>query len=129
MTADLTARITEILREHRPGRVLLADDLIAEQEARYAALIAEAAEQHYRPRVETVEQLDALLTEWALAEDGSIFAPRALQEIRDRHTRASQSVCDCLDSDHENVLHDLATDDVPVLLRLIDHLWSPGVGE
>ncbi|KLO25882.1 hypothetical protein ABW16_21450 [Mycolicibacter heraklionensis] len=50
MATDFTARITEILREYAypaaPTHV--------------ANLIAQAAEEHYRPRIETVEQLDAL---------------------------------------------------------------------
>ncbi len=53
MTADFTARITEILRGQFP---LNGNDV----HAHVAALIAQAAEQHYRPRIETIEQLDAL---------------------------------------------------------------------
>ena len=67
-------------------------------------------------------QVADLLSEWADGPDGSIFAPRSLQDIRDRLARASQLTCDCLNSDHENALHDLASDDVPVLLRLVDLL-------
>lgn len=46
----LQDRIAEILRGTLPKGC----------DERVAALIAEAAEQHYRPRIETVEQLDAL---------------------------------------------------------------------
>jgi len=45
---DLTARITEILRSPDYSGHLLAPK------------IAAAAEEHYRPRIETPEQLDAL---------------------------------------------------------------------
>lgn len=69
-------------------------------------------------------QASELLSQWADSPDGSVFAPRSLQDIRDRLTRANQLACDCLDSDHENALHDLAHDDVPVLLRLVDHLLT-----
>lgn len=75
---DLTARITEILREHELDDVeqtkvgwrlhCVCDrsfdtedqERADEHSAHVAALIAAAAEEHYRPRVETVEQLDAL---------------------------------------------------------------------
>lgn len=140
---DFTARITEELRalpspigaepftENDDGAPMWLSCLPWELLlCKIAKIVAAAAEEYYRPRVETVEQLDALLAEWAMSEDGSIFAPRSLQDIRDRHARSNQLVCNCLDSDHENALHDLAINDVPVLLRLIEHLvlWSPGAG-
>lgn len=66
MTADLTARITEILREHFceyiGGTCLCGEPFVRlrDHSDHVAALIAEVAEQHYRPKVETVEQLLAL---------------------------------------------------------------------
>jgi hypothetical protein len=54
---DFTASITEILRDPARGIQECADD------------IAAAAEEHYRPRVETIEQLDALPVGAVLKED------------------------------------------------------------
>lgn len=59
--ADLTARITEILRDNIPIRrsdcKLGVSDLVLKVTAHE---LAAAAEQHYRPRIETVEELDSL---------------------------------------------------------------------
>ena len=52
----------------------------------------------------------------------SIFAPETLQQVRDRIARIDSTACMCGDTPHENALHDLAHDDVPVLLRAIDRL-------
>jgi hypothetical protein len=64
---DFTARITEILTGPLEGngqdRIYLNFNgyrLSRSVAASFANLIAQAAEDHYRPRVETTEQLDAL---------------------------------------------------------------------
>lgn len=49
---DLTERITEILRYH----------LVTDVDSVITKKLAAAAEQHYRPSIDTVEQLDALPT-------------------------------------------------------------------
>lgn len=52
----------------------------------------------------------------------SIFAPESLEDVRQRLARIEATGCPCLESDHQNALHDLAHDDVPVLLRVIEQL-------
>lgn len=64
--------------------------------------------------------VDAALAAHKFSPDGSIWAPETLQEVRDRLSRIKAAGCPCLESDHLNALHDLAHDDVPVLLQLIE---------
>lgn len=67
--------------------------------------------------------VDALLNEWADGEDGSIFAPRAIDDVHSRIDIARvKTDCRCGDSSHENAIHDLVADHLPVLLRLIETL-------
>lgn len=56
------------------------------------------------------------------AASDSVFAPKSLEDIRQRLAVLKQSECNCTDGPHENALHDLALDDVPVLLRVIEQL-------
>ncbi|WP_065286731.1 hypothetical protein [Mycolicibacter kumamotonensis] len=68
---DLTARIAEILHGHswRLGSGSSREDV--------AALIAAAAEQHYRRRIETVEQLDALPEDSVVRDDSRYVYEKA----------------------------------------------------
>ena len=52
----------------------------------------------------------------------SLFAPGFVQDVRDRLDRIERAGCPCDESVHLNALHDLAHDDVPVLLRAIEVL-------
>jgi hypothetical protein len=52
----------------------------------------------------------------------SIFAPESLDDVRARLASIEETGCPCLEGDHQNALHDLAHDDVPVLLRAIEQL-------
>lgn len=54
------------------------------------------------------------------ASSYSLFAPATLQDIRNRLSCIAASECDCGESPHENAVHDLIADDVPVLLRVIE---------
>lgn len=56
------------------------------------------------------------------AASHSLFKPESLQDVRDRLARIDASPCRCADTPHENALHDLANDDVPVLLKVVDQL-------
>lgn len=80
---SLTRRITEILTEHMGwlanngfGSYCRCDqdfESLREHRIHVAALIAAAAQEHYRPVIETVEQLDAL-------PDGSVYVSDSHQE-------------------------------------------------
>ena len=63
-----------------------------------------------------------LLLSHKFGPNGSIFSPESLQEIRDRLAHIEASECDCDESPHLDALHDVARDDVPVLLALVDQL-------
>lgn len=52
-------------------------------------------------------------------ESDSLFAPESVQDVRERLARIESAGCPCVESDHLNALHDLAHDDVPVLLCVI----------
>lgn len=52
----------------------------------------------------------------------SLFAPETLEDIRCRLSFIAASECNCIEGPHENALHDLAHDDVPVLLQVIERL-------
>jgi len=52
----------------------------------------------------------------------SMFAPESLDDIRRRLAFIESSECECDTTPHENAIHDLAFDDVPVLLRVIEKL-------
>lgn len=54
------------------------------------------------------------------ASSYSLFAPATLQDIRNRLSFIAASECNCGDGIHENAVHDLIEDDVPVLLRVIE---------
>ena len=75
--SELQDRITEILRDNIPIRrsdcKLGVSDLVLKVTAHE---LAEAAEQHYRPRIETVEQLDALPDGVVVASSADTFAAR-----------------------------------------------------
>ena len=80
-TPDLTVRITEILRKHQWRKYedrCRCDDpgTYDEHPDHVAALIAQAAEQYYRPGIETVEQLDALPDGVVVASSADTFAAR-----------------------------------------------------
>lgn len=63
---------------------------------------------------------DAALAAHKFSPDGSIFAPETLDEVRDRLDWIEATGCPCSDSEHLRSLHDLAHDDVPVLLKVIE---------
>lgn len=69
-------------------------------------------------------QIDALVQ----AASDSLFAPETLDDIRQRLVFIQASECNCGDSPHENALHDLVDDDVPVLLRVIEQLTAGRTG-
>lgn len=52
----------------------------------------------------------------------SIFAPGSLADIKCRLSFIEASECNCVEGPHENALHDLVRDDVPVLLKVVDQL-------
>lgn len=52
----------------------------------------------------------------------SMFAPGSLDDIRRRLAFIESSECECDTTPHENAIHDLVHDDVPVLLRVIEKL-------
>lgn len=68
------------------------------------------------------DRVDELLEARHLDPDVSMFAPETLQEVRDRLEYIDDNECNCGESQHENALHDLAHDDVPALLHVIDLL-------
>ena len=116
---SLTERITEILTSRPP----VAAGGYWHPEV-MAALIAQAAEEHYRPRVETVEQLDAL-------PGGSVVAPPNITYATDIGAVAVKW------PDHYLAFHHgpwyqtgyerpcpSAEIDLPAVV-----LWSPGAGE
>ena len=80
---SLTERITEILREHFPeyisGSCLCGAefDKYIEYNDHVAPLIAAAAEQHYRRRIETVEQLDTLPEDSVVRDDSRYVYEKA----------------------------------------------------
>lgn len=98
MPTDFTARITEIVAAHC-GRFASLDTL--------AAQLAKAAEEHYRPRIETVEALNAL-------PDGT-FVRSAYGEIME-HRRG------------KGWWRYGADPGLPLELPAVV-LWSPGAGE
>lgn len=56
------------------------------------------------------------------ASSDSIFSPESLADIACRLSFIEASECNCVEGPHENALHDLARDDVPVLLKAVDRL-------
>lgn len=56
------------------------------------------------------------------ATGDSLWAPESLKEVRDRLEYIDAHECHCGEGPHANALHDLAHDDVPVLLRVIEQL-------
>lgn len=56
------------------------------------------------------------------ASGDSLFSPEKLQDVCDRLEYIDAHECDCGETPHEDALHDLAHDDVPVLLRVIERL-------
>lgn len=65
---------------------------------------------------ERIEAIDELIQ----ASSDSLFAPETLEDIRCRLSFIEASECNCNEGPHENALHDLADDDVPVLLRVVE---------
>lgn len=63
---------------------------------------------------------DDALRAHRLTPAGSLFSPATLQEVRDRLEYIDAHECDCGETPHEDALHDLAHDDVPALLRVIE---------
>lgn len=56
------------------------------------------------------------------ASDYSLFGPESLQQVRDRLEFIDAHDCDCDELPHSNALHDLAHDDVPALIKVIEQL-------
>lgn len=52
-----------------------------------------------------------------------LFSPTSLDDVRQTLSIISRTECPCDESGHLSALHDLAHDDVPVLLRVIEHLY------
>lgn len=125
MPDDLTARITDILTEHRAVDVdHMGDSDVIEcgcgwfyepedHATHVAAILAAAAEQHYRPRVETVEQLDALPSD-AVVLDEQGWAWQ-------RHTDPDVGVWIPAAFNSTDLVDDEMTPELPAVL-----LWSPG---
>lgn len=67
-----------------------------------------------------VDPVSSALADHKFSTEGSIFAPETLQDVKCRLSFIAASECNCNDSPHENAIHDLAHDDVPVLLALIE---------
>ncbi|MFN6543519.1 hypothetical protein [Mycolicibacterium nivoides] len=65
---------------------------------------------------------DEMMQAHRLTPDGSLFSPATLQEVRDRLEYIDAHECDCGETPHEDALHDLAHDDVPALLQVIEQL-------
>lgn len=65
---------------------------------------------------------DELLESHKFSPEGSIWAPETLQQVRDRLEYIDAHECDCDELPHSSALHDLAHDDVPVLLRVIERM-------
>lgn len=65
---------------------------------------------------------DELLQAHHLDPDVSLFSPETLQEVRDRLEYIEEHECDCGETPHESALHDLAHEDVPALLHVIERL-------
>lgn len=65
---------------------------------------------------------DDLLESHKFSPDGRIWAPETLKQVRDRLEYIDAHECDCGETPHEDALHDLAHDDVPVLLKIIERL-------
>lgn len=66
--------------------------------------------------------VDAALAAHKFSPDGSIFAPETLQDVKCRLSFIEASECNCAEGPHENAIHDLAHHDVPVLLKVIEHM-------
>lgn len=109
--SDLTARITEIQLKHRrmfSDRCACGDEVGEDRHAAHvSALIAQAAEEHYRPRIELPVQLDEL-------PDGAIYVSDSDQntpEVR-------------WDGAWYAMTSDAFEPDTPGTV-----VWSPGAGE
>lgn len=68
----------------------------------------------------TDAQTDRMLEAHKFSPEGSIWAPESLQQVRGRLEFIDAHECDCGETPHESALHDLAHDDVPVLLKVIE---------
>lgn len=53
------------------------------------------------------------------AASTSLFSPESLDDIRCRLSFIEASECNCGEGPHENAIHDLIEDDVPVLFHVI----------
>lgn len=53
------------------------------------------------------------------AASTSLFSPESLDDIRCRLSFIEASECNCGEGPHENAIHDLIKDDVPVLFHVI----------
>jgi len=69
-----------------------------------------------------LSEVDRLLEDHKFSPDGSIFEPESLQDICERLGYIDEHECVCNESPHLNALHDLAYDDVPALLTVLDTL-------
>ena len=67
---------------------------------------------------------DELLEAHKFSPEGSLWSPETLQEVRDRLERIDEYPCHCSTSEHVDALHDLANDDVRVLLKVIERQAS-----
>lgn len=130
MSGSFTARITEIQRDHRAvglepspegdvvacrcGYYYTAEDHVEH----IAKMIAQAAEEHYRPRIETPEQLDALPVGSVIGVPIGNGLMTVYELINWGEGDGPEWSTDGQPDPHFN------PDDLPGLL-----LWSPGAGE
>lgn len=54
------------------------------------------------------------------ASDYSLFGPTSLEDIRCRLSFIAASECNCVEGPHENAIHDLAADDAPAMLKVLE---------
>lgn len=54
------------------------------------------------------------------ASDYSLFGPTSLEDIRCRLSFIAASECNCVEGPHENAIHDLAADDAPAMLNVLE---------
>ena len=54
--------------------------------------------------------------------NNSLFAPANLEQVKARLREALELPCDCNTTEHENAIHDLVHDDIPVLIAAVEKL-------
>lgn len=132
MTTDLTARITEILRANLPDVLSAESRVAADGYAYLAEAVTEAAEEHYRPRIEELGRAIGVLSD-------------TVHELQCRQPGLTQPAADprTFGPDHHDFLpvREHSDDDECAyrsdgtdatycgLIRARHELWSPGAGK